>query len=170
MCLWQCLYITGFLSGHTVFLTTAVVSKIDTLSCWKFDLQPLLNSLVCENHLLNTILLLCLLIPPFSFRSTQSLSCLDPTLAVWFLCLSPVLDPKDSLIWSAFFGGQSGSCLSVSVEDTMSLEGSATAAHPKNSEKKAVLGPGHQGLLCRNLNPVLDLTTSACKDQCHLRN
>lgn len=31
----------------------------------------------------------------------------------------------------------------------------------KNSERKAVLSPGWQGLLCRGLNPVLDLTTSA---------
>lgn len=44
---------------------------------------------------IHTSLLLCLLISPFSFRSTQSLSSLDLSPAVWFLCLSPVLDPKD---------------------------------------------------------------------------
>lgn len=63
---------THFLSGHTVVLTTVIVSRIDTLSGWKFALHPLLNSLVCENHLLNTSLLLHLLISPFSFRSSHS--------------------------------------------------------------------------------------------------
>lgn len=117
----MCLYCTCFLSGHIVFLTTAIVSRIDTLSGWKFALHPLLNSLVCENHPLNTSLLPRFLISPFSFRSAQSLSSLDPSPAVWFFCLSPVLDPKDLpfLIWSTLPGGQSGCVLSSLVKDAM---------------------------------------------------
>lgn len=104
---------------------------------------------------IHTSLLLCLLISPFSFRSTQLLSSLDLSPAVWFLCLSPVLDPKDfPLPDPPFFGGQSGCDLSVSVE--MSLEGSATASCPKNGENNAVLYPGCPGVLCRSLSPVLD--------------
>lgn len=37
----------------------------------------------------------------------------------------------------------------------MSLEGSATAACPKNDERNAALSPGCPGVLCRSLNPVL---------------